>query len=141
MNRVGISIKKLCSVALISSFMVGCAQLGISNGSSQSSSEIASKIKIGKTSRQKVVSLLGEPDSDNIVSGNESMVYSISDNVGKAGKVAGLASSVMSYIPGLSSYSSYVSEASSQSSSMSHTKTVTVSVRNNIVTDLNIIGN
>lgn len=65
-----------------------------------STSDIAAKIKTGKTTRQQVINLLGNPDSDNIVNGQETLSYTLSNDVAKAGKMASMASSVMAYIPG-----------------------------------------
>jgi hypothetical protein len=135
--------KKSCSVGLLSLSVLlsGCAQVNSLTGNTQSNADIASKIKIGKTTRSQVIDYLGDPDSDNIISGREVMTYALSDNLSKAGSAASVASSVMGYVPVLSSFTGYTAQASSAATKFSKTKHVNITVKNNIVQDLSVIEN
>lgn len=135
---------KKIGVIVVVSFSVltgGCAQVSSLTGAPQSTDDLSGKIKVGKTTRSEVIKILGNPDTDNTISGNEIMTYSISNSFGKASTIGSAASSVMGYIPVLSSVSGYAAQATSAAGHMSKTKHVNITLKENIVQNMDIIEN
>ncbi|MBS0878707.1 MULTISPECIES: outer membrane protein assembly factor BamE [unclassified Tatumella] len=133
-------MKKYIAVSVLVLMTAGCAQMNTMTQDPISTNDIAAKIKTGKTTRQQVINLLGNPDSDNIVNGQETLSYTLSNDVAKAGKMASMTSSVMAYIPGVSAYSGYASQASSGSGALGHSKQVTVTLKNDRVSSYSVTG-
>ena len=133
-------LKKFSVAAVIgcSVLLGGCAQLNAITGEQQSTADLAGKIQAGKTTRSEVISMLGNPETDNLIDGNELLTYSLSNTFGKASSAGSVASSVLSYIPGLSSVSGYTAQATSAAGRMSKTQYIHITLKANIVQSVNI---